>query len=102
MRRNERRRLGVIQNEDTKIMDGSTGGLSTQELRVLEELSRLKRLHKMVEKKKVEKGDVVRLKSGGPKMVITGGTFGNLKCAWFEGSILHEGQFHNDALELVP
>lgn len=52
-------------------------------------------------------GDVVRLKSGGPKMTIT--EFGKYhysdheqaKCIWFDNNKRTEGLFEKDTLELA-
>jgi uncharacterized protein YodC (DUF2158 family) len=52
-----------------------------------------------------EVGQVVRLKSGGPRMTITGiERYGNIprdqaKCVWFEGSNKKEDVFELPALE---
>lgn len=50
-------------------------------------------------------GDVVRLKSSGPKMTVTGviDRYGELTvaCAWFEGVKQHNGEFPLGALELA-
>jgi uncharacterized protein YodC (DUF2158 family) len=50
-------------------------------------------------------GDVVRLKSGGPKMTITtiGDLYGtpNVYCTWFDGVKQYTGDFPPNALELV-
>jgi uncharacterized protein YodC (DUF2158 family) len=46
-------------------------------------------------------GDVVRLKSGSPKMTITGRDSSRLYCKWFEGSNLYEGNFPPEALRKV-
>lgn len=45
-------------------------------------------------------GDLVRLKSGGPVMVVTF-VFNNgkLACQWFDGSIHHEVSLPKEALE---
>jgi len=46
-------------------------------------------------------GDVVQLKSGGPKMTVTHIRGANsLDCTWFEGVKLHEGTFPPDALRI--
>ena len=47
-------------------------------------------------------GDVVELKSGGPKMTVAyqhGG--GALQCNWFDGSTKKAGSFNPDMLKLV-
>ena len=48
-------------------------------------------------------GDIVRLKSGGPKMAVNAVRLdGYLNCVWFEaGDTLREGVFHRDALQEV-
>jgi uncharacterized protein YodC (DUF2158 family) len=43
-------------------------------------------------------GDVVRLKSGGPKMTISLLTNSNVACQWFVRNILHEARFMREAL----
>lgn len=58
---------------------------------------------------KFKAGDVVRLKSGGPKMTVdTVDTVdaeetiaGYVYCKWFYGTKKYEGEFSPDALELV-
>jgi uncharacterized protein YodC (DUF2158 family) len=44
-------------------------------------------------------GDVVQLKSGGPKMTVTTIRTDSLDCSWFEGVKQHEGNFPPDALQ---
>jgi uncharacterized protein YodC (DUF2158 family) len=53
------------------------------------------------------KGDVVVLKSGGPKMTVnnagtdmTGELF--VECVWFEGNQHRATTFHPEALEIAP
>ena len=48
-------------------------------------------------------GDVVHLKSGGPRMTISGrmSALGELTCLWFEGKTRHSGVFGPDALVLA-
>jgi uncharacterized protein YodC (DUF2158 family) len=50
-------------------------------------------------------GDVVKLKSGGPKMTVTsaGENYGDavVYCAWFDGVKKMTGDFPPDALELA-
>jgi uncharacterized protein YodC (DUF2158 family) len=52
-------------------------------------------------------GSVVRLKSGGPKMTVTGiGKYGysdhdQIKCVWFDNTKKVEDLFENDALDVV-
>ena len=57
----------------------------------------------MSEQPKFEKGAVVRLKSGGPKMTVrgVGGMVGGLICQWFEGNKLQEGNFDEESLEIA-
>lgn len=49
-----------------------------------------------------DKGDVVRLKSGGPTMTVSSrtidGTTISYACQWFEGTILNTGTFDQDAV----
>lgn len=48
-------------------------------------------------------GDVVQLKSGGPKMTVSESyNDGTLGCVWFLGSDQKAGTFPSDALELAP
>ena len=53
-----------------------------------------------------EIGDVVQLRSGGPKMTVHGlVSDGDVVCQWFEGNEVHEESFPKDTLkkiELVP
>ena len=47
-------------------------------------------------------GQVVQLKSGGPRMTITGySQLGNAICRWFQNGTSHEETFPDDALNLV-
>ena len=50
-------------------------------------------------------GDIVRLKSGGPKMSVSkpdGGTLGNLvDCKWFAGAKLEHGSFPANTLVMA-
>ena len=48
-------------------------------------------------------GDVVRLKSGGPNMTVTGrhSETGRILCQWFVGTKLERGTFTPDALVFV-
>jgi len=50
-----------------------------------------------------EIGDLVQLKSGGPKMVISGGPYGSnhnqYDCEWFAGSNDKRARYHEGALE---
>lgn len=45
-------------------------------------------------------GDIVRLKSGGPKMTVMWGNLASHHCFWFIEGELNEGSFNNDALRL--
>ena len=53
---------------------------------------------------KFEVGDVVRLKSGGPRMTVVGRMWGSdqLLCNWFEGVRSHMGSFPGKALVSAP
>jgi uncharacterized protein YodC (DUF2158 family) len=44
-------------------------------------------------------GDVVRLKSGGPKMTVTKVDSKWITCNWFEGNKVHVDMFPSGALE---
>jgi uncharacterized protein YodC (DUF2158 family) len=48
-------------------------------------------------------GDVVRLKSGGPKMTVTavgtGGFQGIVACQWFDGPYIKVGRFKIELIE---
>ena len=52
-------------------------------------------------------GDVVQLKSGGPKMTVQAlnvglmGTGEDLSCVWFVGTKQESGHFHPDTVELA-
>jgi uncharacterized protein YodC (DUF2158 family) len=56
-----------------------------------------------------KKGDVVKLKSGGPKMTIDdiseygSGNNSNMRaiCIWFDGGERNEGSFRLDTLEIA-
>ncbi len=50
----------------------------------------------------IQKGAVVQLKSGGPRMTYTGQKGGNgvLKCQWFAGTELKDGWFPPESLEV--
>lgn len=55
---------------------------------------------------KFQIGDIVQLKSGGPKMTVAepfspfGG--GSVECQWFAGSKLERGHFPGESLVPVP
>jgi uncharacterized protein YodC (DUF2158 family) len=46
-------------------------------------------------------GDVVQLKSGGPKMTILGGNGKHWVCQWFNNTGLDQGTFAEASLEIV-
>ena len=48
-------------------------------------------------------GDIVELKSGGPKMTVKERSDGDNEylCQWFGGKKLEEGWFHSDSLKRV-
>lgn len=52
---------------------------------------------------KFKEGDIVQLKSGGPKMTVCdpAPSGKHFRCKWFSGSRLEEGHFPEDAL-IVP
>lgn len=43
-------------------------------------------------------GDVVRIKSGGPKITIATISDGRVHCFWFDGNYLHDGFFAKESL----
>jgi uncharacterized protein YodC (DUF2158 family) len=47
-------------------------------------------------------GDIVQLKSGGPKMTVSevSELTGDVHCQWFAGSKLSRGRFEPNAIEL--
>ena len=49
--------------------------------------------------KKCKIGDVVQLKSGGPKMTVTGYQQDHVVCKWFAGTDSKSGIFAQDSLE---
>lgn len=47
-----------------------------------------------------QKGEIVQLKSGGPRMTIrTVFHDGSVSCQWFAGTKLQEGVFHPESLK---
>jgi uncharacterized protein YodC (DUF2158 family) len=52
---------------------------------------------------KYKEGDIVQLKSGGPKMTVSDLSMdkSHYTCKWFSGSRLEDGHFPEDAL-MVP
>ena len=51
---------------------------------------------------KYDEGDVVRLKSGGPKMTVNGYMeFGEVHCQWFEDAEMKKGFFAEGSLAVV-
>jgi uncharacterized protein YodC (DUF2158 family) len=57
----------------------------------------------MAENNTFKVGDIVQLKSGGPKMTVKDPTAinGNVHCQWFAGSKLHFGHFSKGSLVKV-
>lgn len=62
------------------------------------------------EKLQIKEGDIVRLKTSGPRMVADtidwnkGTSYQHLpqiRCVWFVGSTLHQGNFNSNSLVLV-
>ncbi len=54
----------------------------------------------MAEKYKI--GDIVQLKSGGPKMTVKGDhSDGEIHCQWFSGSKLSDGWFPAESVQKV-
>jgi uncharacterized protein YodC (DUF2158 family) len=55
-----------------------------------------------MEEQKFKRGDVVRLKSGSPKMTVAGydpEDGANVTCTWFSNKELQEQSFHQDLLD---
>ena len=57
----------------------------------------------MAENKTFKVGDIVQLKSGGPKMTVNdpGTVSDEIHCQWFAGSKLDKGYFPKDSLVKV-
>ncbi|SMC86862.1 YodC family protein [Chryseobacterium sp. YR221] len=49
----------------------------------------------------IKKGDVVKLKSGGPKMTVKGQGGPYWVCSWFDDLELKEGVFSAEQLEIL-
>ncbi|KAA2223038.1 DUF2158 domain-containing protein [Chryseobacterium sediminis] len=49
----------------------------------------------------IKKGDVVKLKSGGPKMTVKGLAGVYWVCSWFVGEELKEGMFTSEQFEIL-
>lgn len=47
-------------------------------------------------------GDVVMLKSGGPKMTVELNADGKVHCVWFEKAVLFRNTFTEAALKSIP
>lgn len=50
-------------------------------------------------------GDVVQLKSGGPKMTVyavSPSPGGGLWCKWFDGAALQKGEFSAETVRVLP
>jgi uncharacterized protein YodC (DUF2158 family) len=48
----------------------------------------------------LKKGDVVALKSGGPRMTIAAASGDSIKCIWFDNTDLKDGEFDAATLDL--
>ena len=46
-------------------------------------------------------GDVVRLKSGGPRMTVLSANGEDVQCVWFEGSTRVQGHFTQAGLKMA-
>ena len=46
-------------------------------------------------------GDIVQLKSGGPKMTVKTAKKGEVTCTWFSGSKQQSGWFDPDTLKKI-
>ena len=58
--------------------------------------------NKGVKMEKYKTGDVVQLKSGGPKMTVkSSNVSGEIYCQWFAGSKLEAGYFPPESLNRV-
>ena len=63
----------------------------------------LKEIIEMQEGKKIEKGDVIQLKSGGPEMTAVSDAYKSgddwyVRCTWFEGAKRHSDNFIVESL----
>jgi uncharacterized protein YodC (DUF2158 family) len=48
---------------------------------------------------RLKRGDIVKLRSGGPLMTVDYVNVRTLHCSWFEGTQLLTGQFDRDTLK---
>ena len=64
----------------------------------------------MAKAKQIKKGDIVMLKSGGPKMTVQGigdtkpgpmNTVRWIRCIWFNENLVNEYNFDEDVLKVV-
>lgn len=58
----------------------------------------------MEEKEKLAIGDIVQLKSGGPKMTVSGfypNSALNVVCTWFDGTKREQEKFAENALKKI-
>jgi uncharacterized protein YodC (DUF2158 family) len=52
--------------------------------------------------KRFEIGEIVQLRSGGPRMTVHSlDSDGEIVCQWFEGNEVHEENFPNDVLKRI-
>ena len=83
-----------------KLRNSSTVSATEREKFImhLENLARIKQSAM----KDFEIGDVVQLRSGGPKMTVHGlVSDGDVVCQWFEGNAVHEESFPKEGLQKV-